>query len=71
MFSLFKKKKRELPIPKYKIGTKVVWFDNNTNIARNVIVIDYVIEQDNTITYMVGSEDCQEIWEYINENCLF
>ena len=71
MFSLFKKKKRELPTPKYKIGTKVVWFDNSTNIARNVIVIDYVIEQDDTITYMVGSEDCQEIWEYINEDCLF
>lgn len=71
MFNLFKKKKRELPIPKYKIGTKVLWVDSNTNIARNVIVIDYVIEQDDTITYMIGSEDCQEIWEYINEECLF
>ncbi len=71
MISLFKKKKRVLPKPKYKIGDKVLWFDSNTNITRNVIVIDYVIEQDDTITYMVGSEDCQEIWEYINEECLF
>ena len=71
MFSLFKKKKRKLPIPKYKIGTKMLWFDDNTNIARNVVVIDYVIEENDTITYIVGSEDCQEIWEFINEECLF
>ncbi len=71
MFSLFKKKKRELPIPKYKIGAKMLWFDDNTNIARNVVVIDYVIEENDTITYIVGSEDCQEIWEFINEECLF
>ena len=49
----------------------MLWFDDNTNIARNVVVIDYVIEENDTITYIVGSEDCQEIWEFINEECLF
>ena len=71
MFNLFKKKKRGLPTPKYKIGTKMLWFDDNTNIVRNVVVIDYVIEQDDTITYIVGSEDCEQIWEYIDEENLF
>lgn len=71
MFNFFKKKKQELPKPKYEIGSKMLWFDDNTNIARNVVVIDYVIEQDDTITYIVGSEDCKQIWEFINEDCLF
>ena len=71
MFSFFKKKKRELPTPKYKIGTKMLWVDDYPSVARNVVVIDYVIEQDNTITYIVGSENCKKIWEYINEENLF
>lgn len=70
MFNFFKKKKQELPKPKYNIGTKIIWFDTNTNLARNVVVIDYVIE-DNKVTYIVGSEDCEQIWEFINEENLF
>lgn len=71
---LFKKKKKPIIKPRFKIGEKCIWkykdIVDDYTMNKIVIINDYVIE-DNIINYIVIDLDTDIMYEWITENELY